>query len=112
MTPEEQTDASFRHWAVVELMGHQKIAGLVEATQIAGAPFLRINVPNAAGATRFSRFYSPSSVYCISPCDKQIAIGVALKLDAEPVQRYQLAELANTKPAQGSFYDPEEDPEH
>ena len=92
-----QDQHHFSHWALVELMGHQKIAGWVTEQSIAGVPFLRVDIPDKEGQTRFSRFYAPAAVYCISPVDKQIAIGLVLKMETEPVARYQLEHFARTK---------------
>lgn len=86
----------FSQWALVELMGHQKIAGWVTEMTIAGVAFLRVDVPDKNGNPTFSRFYAPGAVYCISPVDKQIAVGLALKMEVEPVHRYQLEHFSKT----------------
>jgi len=90
-------NTKFEHWALVELMGHQRISGLVSEFTIAGKGMIRVDVPNAAGETIFSRFYSPEAVYCISPTDKQIAIGLALKCASRPVSIYDLGRLIEDK---------------
>lgn len=47
----------FESWAIVELFGHQKIAGRVAEQQIAGTVMLRVDVPEADGQAGFTRFY-------------------------------------------------------
>lgn len=43
MTDEAPT---FKEWAIVELMGHRRLGAFVSEQVIAGAPLLRIDVPN------------------------------------------------------------------
>jgi hypothetical protein len=93
MNAPEQTTNEFADWALVELFGHQKIAGFCSVQNI-GQAMIRVDVPDATGNTLFSRFYSPSAIYSISPVSKQIAIGIAVKLDMPPVTRFDLAQLS------------------
>ena len=106
-----ESKTKFEHWGLVELMGHQRIAGLVTETEIGGKTFLRVDVPDEKGETRFTRFYSPDAVYCISPTDKQIAIGIALRCDVAPVSIYDLAKLRDDKKlnAEKVYTDPDQE---
>lgn len=88
----EQT--KFEEWALVELMGHQRIVGRVTEQTIAGGAFLRVDVPDADGKTKFTRFYGTSAIYAINPISAEIAITMAQKMDAAPVHRYELPQLA------------------
>ena len=92
-----EENIKFSHWALVELMGHQRIAGLAEEVSIAGKGFIRVDVPNEKGEILFSRFYSPDAIYCVSPTDKQIAIGLAVKCESRPVSIYNLYRLIEDK---------------
>ena len=57
-----QTDnTGYEGHAILELMGHRKLAGLVREVQIAGAGFLRIDAVTPDGP--LTMFYPPSSVY-------------------------------------------------
>ena len=78
-------------------MGHQRIAGLVCEVNIAGRGFLRVDVPDANGVIQFSRIYAPDAIYCISPTDRQIAIGLAVKCAARPFQCYDLQRWTRLK---------------
>lgn len=95
-------------WALVELMGHQKIAGRVTEKTIAGAAFLQVDVPDEAGAILYTRFYTPGAVYCLNPVARQIAIGWAVANKPAPVQIYDLRRLAADKPVGAGDRDPEE----
>lgn len=95
---EKSPNTKFEHWALVELMGHQSVAGRVSEESVAGQSFLRVDIPHASGETACTRFYSPSAVYCISPVDRQIAIGLAAKHKVRPVTIYDLQRLIQDKP--------------
>ncbi len=85
----------FEQWAKIELTGRNVIAGLVRSKNPL-APLLRVDIPDAAGNTLFTTFVNPQSIYRLTPVDKQIAIGLAVKLDVQPVTRYSLTQFANT----------------
>jgi hypothetical protein len=93
----ESTNTKFEHWALVELMWHQRIAGLVSEVNLAGKGFIRVDVPDQKGEVLFSRFYSPDAIYCVSPTDRQIAIGLAAKCASRPVNIYDLSRLVADK---------------
>lgn len=78
---------TFEGWAVVELMGHRRLAGKVSEQEIAGAAFLRLDVPAEQPVTQF---YSASAVYCITPTTEEIARGLAARIRPAPVHRYEL----------------------
>lgn len=103
MNTTEQTSVpqaeSFREWCKIEIFGHQEIAGLVTVVNLAG-PMYRVDVPDAAGNTLFTKYYSPNSIYSITPVAKQIAIGLAVKMDVRPVTRFELAQLARQEAPQ------------
>lgn len=88
----EQT--KFEHWALVELMGHQRIVGRVTEQTIAGAAMLRVDVPDAKGGVAYTRFYGSSAIYAINPVGEKEARALAARMDQEPVYAYQLKQLA------------------
>lgn len=81
-------ETGFAEWCVLELLGHRRVAGRVAEAQIAGASFLRIDVPSTPPATQY---YAPGSVYAITPTTEEIARAVAQRYAPAPVQRYELA---------------------
>lgn len=59
-------------YAIVELMGHQQLAGLVSEELVAGVPMLRVDVPAPDGEEAgFTRFYGAKSLYAITPCPEE-----------------------------------------
>ena len=63
----------FESYAIVELMGHNRIAGKVTEEVVAGAAMLRVDVPQTSSKQPFTKFYSPSAVYAITPTDEAVA---------------------------------------
>ena len=81
----------FSEWAVLELMGHRRLAGKVTEEQIAGAGVLRLDVPGEDGQPGVTQYYSPSALYCITPTTEEIARKIAKANRPTPVHRYDLA---------------------
>lgn len=93
-------------WFIVELMGHRRLAGRVSEVTIAGAGFLRVDVPGDAGqADVATQFFQPSSVYALTPTTEELARRVAKTCRPAPVSRFELP--AETPPR--SEPDPKDD---
>lgn len=90
----EQPD-KFDTWAIVELMGHQKIAGRVTEQSIAGSALLRVDVPDINGQKAYTRFFGAAAIYSINPTTEEIARGMISACSSEPVRRYELPKLAD-----------------
>ena len=71
-------DAGF--FALLELMGHQKMVGLVRETKLAGAGFLQVDSIDEEGKFTFSRYLGPSAIYAINPISKELVSGVSQNL--------------------------------
>lgn len=84
------TDTTFDEWAIVELLGHRKLAGRVREVQIAGAGFLRLDVPSAGEDPGRTQFIAPGSVYAMHPVDEKTATQAAAAWRPEPVSRWEL----------------------
>jgi hypothetical protein len=83
--------ATFDEWCIVELLGHRRLAGHVREVQVAGAGFLRLDIPpNGADAAR-TQFIAPGSVYALHPVAEATARAAAGRWRPEPVQRWELA---------------------
>lgn len=86
MTTEGQT--TFEGWAILELMGHRRLIGRLSTVTIAGASFLRIDVP--LDGAEGTQFYSPSAVYAITPTTEDFARRAAHLNAVAPVSRFEL----------------------
>lgn len=80
---------TFEGFCILELMGHRKLAGMVREVTIAGAGFLRLDVPSVDG-TVATQFIPPSSLYCLTPCSEDIARRFSQHNQPQPVTRYEL----------------------
>lgn len=97
--------AAFEAWAILELMGHRRLGGFVREVQLAGAGFLRIDVPgDAEGEVHSTQFYPPSSVYCLTPVTEASARAVARSSRPQPVHAYELP-----SPPRRQGYDDDDD---
>lgn len=88
----EAQPGRFDQWAILEIMGHQRYAGRVSEETIAGAAFLRIDIPAKKDQPAFTKLFSPASVYAITPCSEELARGVAEQLSQVPISIYELPE--------------------
>lgn len=80
----EMTDLTDGYWAIVELMGHRRRAGLVKEVEQFGAKMLRLDIP--AGDEFVTEFYGGSSVYALRPATEEVARAAAEQLgDPRPV---------------------------
>ena len=74
-------------WAIVELMGHRRRAGLVSEVERFGTKLLRIDIPIGATETSVTEFYSGSAIYAFRPCSEDVARAAVEAIgDPRPVQ--------------------------
>jgi hypothetical protein len=95
----------FDEWAILELMGHRRLAGKVTESAILGGALLRIDIPGENGKIESTQFYGPHAIYCLTPTTEDIAKAVAAQSHPEPVTRWEFPQLAQSN--RGS--DPEDD---
>ena len=86
-------DNRFKSWAIVELMGHSRMAGFVEAVEVAGHGMLRVDVPECEGHEKFTRYVSPSALYAMTPVTEETARRASAAFRPAPVQLWQLPAL-------------------
>jgi hypothetical protein len=80
-------------WALLELMGHRRLAGIIAEETIAGAAFIRIDVPAEEEEPGATQFYSPQAVYCITPLTEETARAFARTYRPEPIKAWELKAL-------------------
>lgn len=113
----------FESWAVVELFGHQRIAGLVTEATIGGCSFVRVDVPEqpAIEPTQwhgarpaipaYTRYFGQGAIYALNPCSEEGARYTASEIRARPPIAY-LPPTIEQQPALPSRTEPEECFEH
>lgn len=108
----KQTDKdSLDTWAILELMGHRKLAGRVTEEEHFGVVLMRIDVPK--NDTMITQFYGGNTIYCITPTTEEIVRAFAAKAQPKPIYRYELdLALPSAEKDDGSdleFVDSEDD---
>lgn len=83
-------DSAFEGWAILELMGHRRLAGYLSEQEVAGAAFVRVDVPGDGEDPVATQLYSASAVYCITPTTEEVARAVATNHKPRPVARWEL----------------------
>lgn len=84
------SEERYAQWSILELLGHRRLAGFVTEQEIAGKGFLRIDIPGNEKKAAMTQFYSPDSVYGLTPTTKELACAAAAASSPEPVQRWEL----------------------
>jgi hypothetical protein len=76
-------ETAFQGWAILELFGHRQVPGMVDESQVAGARFLRVRVPDlkrdetgrVTGVdlerVRLEQLYAPAAVYALTPTTEE-----------------------------------------
>lgn len=83
----------FDLWCIVELFGHQKIAGRCTEQNLAGANMLRVDVPETTRAPAFTRFFGASAIYAINPVDDSTVKAYAERLQIMPIDSFNMSAL-------------------
>ena len=81
----------FEQYAVVELFGHQIIAGMVSEQVIGGQGFVRVDVPAVNGQAGFTKFYGSGAIYAITPCDETAVMEAVRRIQPKPIQMFVYA---------------------
>ncbi|WP_233869295.1 hypothetical protein [Paraburkholderia adhaesiva] len=102
-----QNNSRAEQWAIVEIFGHQRIAGRVSEQTLGGSSFVRVDVPafDAIGsqpATQaFTKLFGNGAIYAISFVDKAAALTVARGIRVQPIGTYELRRAIQDLPAIG-----------
>jgi hypothetical protein len=80
----------FEAWAIIELFGHNQIAGKCTEQNIAGSNMLRVDVPETNEHPPFTRFLGSGAIYAINPVTEEIAKHWASMLQVSPVNAWDI----------------------
>lgn len=83
----------FESWCIVELFGHQRIAGLVTEQTIGGSSFVRVDVPANGDTPAYTRLFGNGAIYAINPVSETVARAAAAQYRSAPVSIYDFPEL-------------------
>jgi hypothetical protein len=95
--------------AVVELFGHQRIAGKVSEVQIGGSSLVRVDVPAVEGQPGFTKFYGTSAIYAVTPCDEETMLRAVQAFRAVPIEAWRLEVATRPALSPGDDYDDDGD---
>jgi hypothetical protein len=76
-------------WAIVELMGHVRLAGRLSEVERFGSKLGRLDIPLADGGF-VTKEFGGASVYAITYVDEATARIVALRNQVQPVHSWEL----------------------
>lgn len=113
MNAEDVPAAPAEQWAVVELMGHVRLAGRLTEEERFGAKMGRLDIPRPDGSF-VTRLFGGSSVYSLTYVDEAAARAVAAYTTVEPVHAWELKQLPapapQPEPRRRSVYDDDGEP--
>ena len=84
----EQGIEKLDHWVIIELFGHQRIAGFASETVIAGSAFIQVDVPAVGNDKAFTRLYGPSAIYSMTFVDEETAKRAVGAIRPAPITVY------------------------
>jgi len=103
-----ESEQKFEAWGLLELFGHQRIAGKLSEETIGGCHFIRIDVPELPELPRavetpfgrplvpgYTRYFTQGAIYSMTPTSEAVARKMAASLRAVPVQAYDLPRLSH-----------------
>lgn len=81
----------FDAWGMLELFGHQKLAGRLTEQSIGGCHFIRIDVPEVESLPEYTRLFTQGAIYGVTITTEGVARKLAANLRAAPIKAYDIA---------------------
>lgn len=135
---DQQQQAKFEGWAVVEVFGHQRFAGYVTSEAFGQAVLFRVDVPPLAERERiakhyeydgkgqsippgstvkedavqgYTKYFGPGAIYAMTPCTQDAAEKAVAAMQQRKVSVVKLAE-ERALPPPTQFTDVDDDDDH
>lgn len=101
------SNTPFDQWAIVEIMGHQRLAGRVTEQAIGGTNFVRVDVPGVEGSQPFTKLLGTGSIYAITLTDEETARLAAASMRVKPMDEWSARKMLqlSDSPAREPAYD-------
>ncbi len=101
----------FEQWAIVEVMGHQRLAGKVTEQAIGGTAFVRVDVPEVNKCQPFTKLLGSGAIYAITIVNEETARAVAGQLQQKPMDEWSARQALGLPEPQRTFceVDPSEE---
>lgn len=74
----------FKQWAIVELMGHVRLAGMVTEEERFGAKMGRVDIPGPGDTIFATQYFSGASIYRVTPTTEEVARKIAMQYQPQP----------------------------
>jgi len=97
----------FEAWGIVELMGHQRVAGRLTEQPLGGGNLLRVDIPN--GESFRTAYYGASAIYAVHITDEPAARAAAGGMGARPPYAYELSQAVARIAPSAPVYDDSRD---
>lgn len=103
MTSQQQPEALPALFAIVQLFGHQRIAGRISEQTFGGQTFVRIDVPEidlGDGRTMqaHTRSFGQGAIYGIDWCDETAMVVAARQIQHAPIASYSVVAALRSLP--------------
>lgn len=86
---DQEAGKPFEGWAIVEVMGHRRLAGYVTEEIRFGVPMLRVDVPRSEPGTEpVTQFYPGTALFSVTPCTAEVVLRMRQRATVE--KPYQL----------------------
>lgn len=99
----------FESWAIVEVMGHQRLAGKVSEQAVGGTAFVRVDVPAVAGCQAFTKLLGSGAIYAITITDEETARAAAGQIRQKPMDEWSARRMLGLPEPQRTFFDPDQE---
>lgn len=91
MSEDQEIASGFGTWAILELMGHVKLAGFVTEEELFGGKMGRIDIPRGDGDEgAVTQYFGGQTVYRLTPTSEEIARAFAARHQPRPVHTWEL----------------------
>ena len=87
------SENTFKEWCVIELFGHQRMAGWVTEATIGGCQFLRVDVPQVGERPAFTKLLGQGAIYAVTIVSEAVARGLIEGFRIDPVNIYDIPAL-------------------
>jgi hypothetical protein len=78
-------------YALVELFGHQRIAGKVSEAEFGGGELIRIDVPgDGDNRSPLTKYYNVKAVYGLTPVDEETCMRMAAEINTATIDAWSL----------------------
>ena len=83
-------DSKLNTPAIIELFGHQKMAGMVTEQVIGASSMIRVEVPKTNKQEAYTRLLNPAAIYAINPVTEEVMLAMANSYNYTPITAWDL----------------------